>query len=370
MMVKPVLILLLLLSTLLNGVDSSKQFANGGEIKFALPQEKEALFENGRQQYSQLMERRAMPVFGQCWARAVAKLEATCKQLDEHRQSWLAMTFTYCFLQTSGTVLALGDKCRELVVSDKYEDVSANAMGECTRSIDSSIFQTYTQFFIHTQSICFYLQAEQWQHNTEQLVDHLVVNARAVSNQLDSALNTTTNLERLQAASLKTQEAMHADMNEAKLNWQSFEEKTREQRDLLERLLEQFNLLRKFLLVELSTNSALVYYLLTMSIVYFVTSPTRALGARFVLYVLLLCSYLAESKAIEFIVTTGGWDTFGAVWLVRKFFMATMGLVYVWWVSTYQDYLKVTMAQLEENNTMLLAIDKKLSRLEESTGMF
>ena len=193
----------------------------------------------------------------------------------------MAIHFSKCFLKTSGFEDELSPVCDSIVGSNSIRVFTPSLIPlvrNCIKSIDHRIFHTYSLFYVHTQSICFYLHSEQWQKHTENLVDNLVHNAQTVSTNLNSAVGTIQQLEQLQHSSLKAQLSLNDELTHAKSSLQKFQEQTKEQRDLIEKIIDQFVLLRHFLVLEFSTNSAIVYYIFAMMIIYFITTPKRTVG--------------------------------------------------------------------------------------------
>ena len=100
-----------------------------------------------------------------CWAAAVGKLESGCAQVakDDDVQSRLAVEFTNCHLAKSGL--------------PTYECTPAMTLQDCTRPmVDSAsglAYSTYTLFYTHTESICFYMQSQAFQASTEAAVNSL-----------------------------------------------------------------------------------------------------------------------------------------------------------------------------------------------------
>lgn len=111
-----------------------------------------------------------------CWAAAVAELESGCAQIakDDDVQSRLAVQFTNCHLAKSGL--------------PTYECTAAMSLQECTRPmVDSTsglAYSTYTLFYTHTESICFYLQSQAFQASTEAAVNSLQTGAREAASRL------------------------------------------------------------------------------------------------------------------------------------------------------------------------------------------
>ena len=104
-----------------------------------------------------------------CWEAALSKLETGCRVLDDETQSRLAIAFTNCHLAKSGL--------------PTYACTDAMTVEACTAPMAASTsglaFSSYTTFFTHAESMCFYLQSEAFQRATEHAVDALHASALA-----------------------------------------------------------------------------------------------------------------------------------------------------------------------------------------------
>lgn len=356
-------------------------------IKFPSNVDTGEIIDIGKREYRSLLERKNNKIYGGCWAEAILKLESSCAQLDQHRQSWLSILFTNCFLKTLGSD-NWSESCSNVLEPEQvFSDSLVSKVKDCAKSfLHSNIFNTYSLFFVHTQSICFYLQSEQWQRHTENLVDHLVYSAKQVSTDLNDAVDKIRELEKLQNSSLEAQLSINEDLSEAKLNLQKFQEQTKEQRDLIEKVILQFELLREFLIREFSTNSAIVFYMFGTVVVYFVTTPQRTIGVRIVLYILLFTSFLIEKRATDYLINFDYWIRFsfisflheqnfygdysGNVWLIRKSFLLIMVATYFWWLFTYRDITQINYRLLNENTVLLRCIQQQLNASDKGKVFF
>lgn len=368
------LALFISLSILHEGVKGQRADKNVN-LKFSDASNTELLVRNGKHEYEAIMKRKRTSPYGKCWEDAVLKLEKSCQQLDENTQSWLAVAFTHCFLKTSGMDdLLSADACDPIVQPRQLFSTSLiPQLKRCVKSIDMRIFHTYSLFYVHTQSICFYLHSEQWQKHTENLVDNLVQTAQSVSSDLNSAVGTIQQLEELQHSSLQAQVSLNEELTSAKTSLQSFQEQTKEQRDLIMKILDQFNSLSQFLVIEFSANSAIVYYIFAMLVIYFATTHQRVQSARLVLYFLLALNFVLEKKAIDFLLhldfifNSPLLSTFDEnfavirnIWAIRKFMVFCMVSIYIWLAITYRDITKINYKILNENTIILRNIQSQL----------
>ena len=135
-----------------------------------------------------------------CWEAALSKLETGCRALDDETQSRLAIAFTNCHLAKSGL--------------PTYACTDAMTVEACTAPMAASTsglaFSSYTTFFTHAESICFYLQSQAFQASTEAAVDALHSNSRLAAVRLIELREQTGAVQAVAAATLAEQEAAAA----------------------------------------------------------------------------------------------------------------------------------------------------------------
>ena len=98
-----------------------------------------------------------------CWGRAIESLTAGCKQMDDVERSRLAVQFANCHLEKSGL--------------QTYECSESMNIAQCTGPMVASpsglAYSTYTLFYSHAESMCFYLKSSAFQESTESAVSSL-----------------------------------------------------------------------------------------------------------------------------------------------------------------------------------------------------
>ena len=147
--------------------------------------------------------------YSPCWKEALDNLHSTCRTMSDDDQRRLALAFSNCHFKASN---------RETYPCPPESDV-----GDCTSpsKMDSSAFNVYTEFFTHSNSICFYLQSALWQEKTEKTVDKLSDTSKAAVEKLEKSLEYHKELELKQDKSLKNQDSMlsyHHQLSESVQN--------------------------------------------------------------------------------------------------------------------------------------------------------
>ncbi|KAN0023377.1 hypothetical protein ACTFIU_011547 [Dictyostelium citrinum] len=99
-------------------------------------------------------------VSNRCLEECMDILSNGCKDMDDLSKSRLAVKLTNCHLAKSG--------------HQQYPCRFDMSIQDCTSKMDQMAFVTYTNFYISTENICYYLSQELFQQRTEQSINNLV----------------------------------------------------------------------------------------------------------------------------------------------------------------------------------------------------
>ncbi|XP_076363078.1 uncharacterized protein LOC143253302 isoform X1 [Tachypleus tridentatus] len=326
-----------------------------------------AQFENknqlmeGQKQYEMIMSK--LPQYGLCWKKAVEDLHKGCKELTDDIQSRVALKFTNCFLQKLGM--------------KTYPCSSEIEVRECVYDIDDKAFASYTEFFTHTQSICFFLQSQVWQEQTEAVISKLSINSARVSHQLKVAGETQEQLLQLQRLSLSNQnklvrsgEGLSLELERSRDNvrilFEEFKSSTNEQRVMIFEVFERVSKLQSFVLGEFSGFYSLVFYLVVAFVSYLLTSTSRTREARFWLFALFTANFLierlltqysleAETKQNKLLEADG--PVYWHISLCRKLVCGLAVAILSWFAYKFQDFAII-------NNQLLTEIQQQNRELK------
>ncbi len=239
--------------------------------------------------------RGALPKYSTCWTNALERLESGCKELTDDIQHRLALLFTNCFLDKNGR--------------PTYECASGLPVRECTKDMTSEAFNTYSEFFTHTQNICFFLQGQVWQSETEATISKLSDNSQLVAQQMEDSSNLQAEVLRRQNESIKNQEVLmlagselRKTIDESTSGVQNimadFKKTTGEQRQLIFEVFDRVSSLQSLVMGEFTGFYSLIFYAISILIAYLLTSTPRTSDARFWLFVLMTGNIIAERMIV------------------------------------------------------------------------
>uniref|UniRef100_A0A3Q1JAV6 Uncharacterized protein n=1 Tax=Anabas testudineus TaxID=64144 RepID=A0A3Q1JAV6_ANATE len=242
--------------------------------------------ERGRMQLRRVQGLATQPRYGECWSRALEHLDTRCRDLTSESQSRIALSFTYCHLSSSG---------RDFPACPKGSEVS-----RCTGAMDAVAFNTYTEFFTHTHSICHFLQSETWQSRAENTMYRLTESSAGVAEQLQSTRQMAEELIEAQSEALQAQQAILNSGEELKVTLQDstqglravFSELSsvsRDQQVVLSELFNRVSFLHSFLLMEAHSLSSCCYNAAALFTSFFLTSTQRSSRASAVFMFPVLC---------------------------------------------------------------------------------
>ena len=131
-----------------------------------------------------------------CWKEALNQLHSTCKTMTDSEQMRLALAFTNCHFQNSNR--------------QTYPCPPNISISECTNKnkMDDSAFQIYTEFYTHSNNMCYFIQSQLWQEQTETTINKLSDTSEKAVEKLEKSLEYHKKLEEKQDFALKNQEVI------------------------------------------------------------------------------------------------------------------------------------------------------------------
>ncbi|XP_007542284.1 uncharacterized protein LOC103130738 isoform X1 [Poecilia formosa] len=257
--------------------------------------------ERGRMELRRVQSLAAQPRYGGCWARALEHLDTRCRDMTSESQSRLALRFTHCHLSSSG---------RDFPSCPEGSEVS-----RCTAGMDPVAFNTYTEFFTHTHSICHFLQSEAWQSRTESTMYRLTEASAGVAEQLQSTRQMANELMEAQSVALQAQkeilsngEELRATLRDSTQGVQAvfsdLSSASRQQQVALSQLFQQLSFLQSFLLMEAHSLTSCCYNAAALCTAYLITSTPRSSRARLLLLVLVCVNFYLEKKIYQHVLSS------------------------------------------------------------------
>merc|ERR1719312_976172 len=298
-----------------------------------------------------------MPVYGDCWKRALDDLDRGCKSLTDDKQSRMALSFANCFLAMSG--------------QPTYPCRSEEAIADCLKSVDSRAFASFSNFFTHTHNMCQFLQSQVWHETTQETIGTLSESSAKVARSIANWSQMQETILENQAATLDYQKQIAADgsalsqalessRENAKQLMEEFRTSTDEQRALIFSIFDRVGKLQSLVVSEVSWIYSVLFYAGTLVLVHVMTATRRTADARFPLLMLFTLNALVErlicnlslgedmslfpESGLESVPETINFR----IWLCRKASLASAILFLAYSVWSYQDYNVLNNAILKD----------------------
>ncbi|XP_017782686.1 PREDICTED: uncharacterized protein LOC108567015 [Nicrophorus vespilloides] len=303
------------------------------------------MLEQGKIQYQLLQERGALPKFGLCWKQAVEHIDEGCRQLSEETQSEISLHLTNCFLEMSG------HKTYDCELSKK-----PNVRAICINSMSDRAFNVYTEFYSHTQNMCWFLRGQIWHEtiseNTQKVGKQLELSAR---NQMDLLLG--------QRESLEMQKKLIDYGKDLENIMGTFLDSARKHQELLLVMSNSLNGLQSWLFGEVSWWDSIVFYVTALIVATIFTSSNRTSNAKFPLLGLVVISIITERSCINVFYRTfisdiiqTQTDYYSYVWYFRYLYIFVSMIILTVSIYKFKDYNV-------ENNTLLVKLDSNMLKI-------
>ncbi|XP_059142792.1 uncharacterized protein LOC131930354 [Physella acuta] len=316
-------------------------------------------FEEGKMQYEVLQRQSEMPKYGHCWRNAMVLIKKECKRLTDVAQTRLALAYLNCFLGIQGRP---GYEC------DETEDVST-----CVRHMNEVDRSSLTTFFTHTQNICYFLQAQVWQEETDMTINRLSATSSQVAEQLEQSEQVQRDILQSQNQSLHTQHQLlvqthnlssiiNVSSQSVRLLFEDLKESTKEQKQIMGALFDQLTKLQSTILGEVSGFYSLFYYLLSVLVCYLLTSTSRTSGARIWLFLIWTVNVILEQSLLRWIASvylSSGTDNEQVYWLQKQSRRVSLIPSAIVLAVCFYNYKDINML----NNQLLMEIRKQNSEL-------
>ena len=164
---------------------------------------------------------------------------------------------------------------------------------------------TYTHFYTHTQNMCFFLEAQAWQEETDLTIHRLSQTSADVADKIESSSKLQSEFMVKQEESISNQklvidrgielksllENSHVDVH-TMLN--DFKTTTLEQKQLLFEVFDKLAGLQSIVLGEFTGFYSFLFYGFSILICYFLSSTPRTSGSRFWLFLVMTCNVVME----------------------------------------------------------------------------
>lgn len=254
-----------------------------------------------------------------------------------------------------------------------FSDKKPNLRRICIDSMSDRAFNVYTEFYSHTQNMCFYLYNKIWHEKAEETINLLNSNTQYVNEQLELAKNLQANLLEQQQRGLEIQDILmrqgkklsselEISHNYVQNIAQNFTTSTKEHSNLLFDIISKINYIQKWVLGEMTWMSSFCYYVAYLIGILVLSSTEKTQSCRFQLLLIFLLNIVLEYIGINqlsyYIISPATFQSYVLFYktVLRCFSLFTSVLVYAKHILYYKNYNK-------DNNHLIIELQKQMSEM-------
>lgn len=256
---------------------------------------------------------------------------------------------------------------------DTYEcelNKKPNLRAICINSMSDRAFNVYTEFYTHTQNICWFLRGQIW-HET------IAENTWKVGEQLHESAKNQEQILQSQRDSLELQEQLMKYSNALEKSMAKFYESSKDQQEILKIFSTSISNLQSWLLGEISWFDTLVFYIVSCFFVIFFTSVPRTSTARLIMLTILtfntfierLICYLITNQFTSDIKDVQA-DYYFYIWCSRYTCMFINIVILILTAISYKNTVLLNTQLLNEIYDKIINISKKIDFLESKSTCY
>ncbi|XP_076276491.1 uncharacterized protein LOC143207197 isoform X2 [Lasioglossum baleicum] len=322
----------------------------------------------GEKQYQIIQTKSSMSQHGTCWHNALATLKNNCNNLNDEEHSVLALKLMNCFLEDSGHTT--------------YSCDLSNSEAErrnCINDMSDRAFNAYNEFYIHTTHMCFYLNYEAWQAETDNTIKQLYEVSTRMKDQLLEASEVQGAMLESQKESLKMQNILLDNGKELGTVLKSssesvnnmvkdFKETAKDQKELLFEIFSYLRTFQNWIIGEVSWFQSILYYTVSCILCALFSSSKRTVDARVTLFTILSVNVIVERMLVQYYGNTMFSDEdskenlVSTTWMYRKMALTFCTITLFFTYYHYKD-------EQVENYKALKRIEHQLSTIQEVTSI-
>ncbi|XP_053974431.1 uncharacterized protein LOC128874113 isoform X1 [Hylaeus volcanicus] len=326
------------------------------------------LKELGEKRYQTIKAKSTLSQHGLCWHNALKTITNSCNNLNDQQHSLLALQLAQCFLEDSGHS---SYNCH-LSMSEKQRR-------DCINNMSDRAFNVYNEFYIHTTHICFYLNYEAWQAETDNTIKELYQVSSRMREQLLEASEMQGAMLETQRESLKMQDELLVHGKQLGIVIKSssasvqnmvkdFKESAKDQRELLFEIFSYLRTFQDWILGEISWFQSIMYYTVSCILCALFSSSKRTVDARITLFTILSVNVIVERMLVQYYSNNTSHSNnskenlINTTWMYRKIALILCAISLFCTYYFYKD-------EQVENHKVLKRIEHRLNTIQEVTSV-
>jgi len=323
----------------------------------------------GQSQYQELARLSSLPRYGPCWLAALSDLPTACSQLTDSTQARLALSFANCFLSQAGQTT--------------YPCTPDQEVASCLEDVDNNAFTAYSNFYTHTQNMCYFLKSQEWQDITDNTIQRLSTSSAEVAREMEGSIQLQKEIALGQQDSLEYQrqlvengsflsQAIEASKDNVKDMLEEFRLSTNEQKTMIFEVFDRVSRLQNLVVSEVSWLYTVVFYSACLLVIYLVTATKRTADSRLWLFLILTANFGLERLVIWWSLPRAGENVVmdlsqmvsERVWMVRNMAIFISIMVLSVMAVRFRDYNLINNSLLEEIKRQNLELKKAMETFQ------
>merc|ERR1719470_563602 len=301
-------------------------------------------------------------------------LTTTCSHLSDTTQARLALQFTNCFLAQAGQKEY---PCKE------EEDIAI-----CLEDVDNNAFTAYSNFYTHTQNMCYFIKSQEWQEIQVNTIHRLYSSSAKVAREMQESHHIQKEIALAQQDSLQYQrqlaekgsflsQAIETSKGNVKDMLEEFQMSTNEQKNLIFEVFDRVTRLQNLVVSEVSWLYTVVFYSACLLIIYLVTATKRTEDSRLWLFFILSANFGLE-RLVIFCSLPGDGESIAMdlsqmvndrVWMVRNASIFISIVILVVMTIRFKDLNLVNNCLLEEIKRQNLELKSSMESFQVGNRM-
>merc|ERR1719470_712901 len=280
-------------------------------------------------------------------------LTTTCSHLSDTTQARLALQFINCFLAQAGQ--------KEYPCNEEEE------IAICLEDVDNNAFTAYSNFYTHTQNMCYFIKSQEWQEIQDNTIHRLSSSSAKVARAMEESQHIQKEIALAQQDSLQYQrqlaekgsflsQAIETSKGNVKDMLEEFRSSTNEQKNLIFEVFDRVSRLQNLVVSEVSWLYTVVFYSACLLIIYLVTATKRTADSRLWMFFILTANFGLERLVITWSLPEEG-DSVAIdisqvvserIWMVRNMAIFISFVVLANMAIRFKDLNLINNSLLEE----------------------
>jgi len=258
----------------------------------------------------------------------------------------------------------------------------------CLQDVDNNAFTAYSNFYTHTQNMCYFLKSQEWQEITDNTIQRLSSSSAKVAQEMEKSIDLHNEILAGQQHSLEYQrqlavdgsqlsKAIEASKSNVKSMLEEFQMSTNEQKHLIFEVFDRVTRLQNLVVSEVSWLYTVVFYSGCLLVIYLVTATKRTEESRLWLFLILSINFGLE-RLVIYLSLPGKEENMSVdfsqivnerVWVVRNMSILISVVVLVVRTIRFKDLNLINNSLLEEIKRQNLEMKRSMENFQVSNKL-